>query len=432
MKCHLPANERPRAIMALLLICCLTGLVANDRTSASDPEHALCTLRDGQSFPATLSDVTDTGGAVFEEASGPRTVAMDDLVTWGAYADRSPATHVVMVDGSVLVTDILSIEADAVVVVGRLWQETRLLRSAVRAIVFHPPADPRARDELFFRAVATDRQDERLLLENGDELAGHLPEALRPDAGAFQLTHISWIASDSNQTVDVSVDRLIAVLLAPRPEKLPPASGQETLVGLRDGSLIHVQTMQRGARHLEFQLVAGPRIATEPSATPEGQPWNAVVMLQPFRGPVAYLSDLQPIGYRHIPFLDRTWPYWPDRSVSGGRLRHGGHVWTKGLGMHSSSRLAYETGGQYRELHAEVAIDDGAQRQGSVIYRVYVQTESEEWSMAYESSVVRGGETAVPIRVDLRQAQRVALIVDYADRADQWDHANWLNARLVK
>ena len=100
--------------------------------------------------------------------------------------------------------------------------------------------------------------------------------------------------------------------------------------------------------------------------------------------------------------------------------------------MHSSSRLAYETGGHYRELQAEVAIDDCAQRQGSVIYRVYVQTESDEWSMAYESAVVRGGEPTVPIRVDVHQAQRVALIVDYADRADQWDHANWLNARLVK
>ena len=416
----------------LLVICCLAGLVAHGRAFASDPQHPQCTLRDGQSFTATLSNVTDTSEVVLAEASGPRTVAMDDLVTWGAYADRSQATHIVMVDGSVLVADILSVQAEAVVVVGRLWQETRLPRMAVRAMVFHPPADPRARDELFFRALATDRQDERLLLENGDEVAGHLPDVLRPDAGAFQLTHISWIASDSNQSVDVSMDRLIAVLLKPSQVQLPPAGSQQTLVGLRDGSLIHVQAMQRTARNLEFQLVAGPRIATEPSATPEGQPWHAVVMLQPFRGHVTYLSDLQPLGYRHIPFLEMTWPFRPDRSVSGGRLRHGGDVWAKGLGMHSSSRLAYETGGQYRQLHAEVAIDDCAARQGSVVFRVYVQTEADSWSMAYESGVVRGGEPAVPIRVDLHQAQRVALIVDYADRADQWDHADWINARLVK
>jgi hypothetical protein len=421
------------AITALLIvgICCLAGLASDDRVAASDPDPARLILRDGQSLVATLSDVTDAGEVVFAEASGRRPVAMDDLVTWGAYADRSQATYVVMVDGSVLVTDILSIEADAVTVVGRLWQETRLPRPAIRAIVFHPPADPHARDQLFFRALAIDRHDERLLLENGDELAGHMPEVVRPAAGAFQLTQITWVASDSNQTVDVPLDRLIAVLLAPGEEQSPPAGGNETLVGLRDGSLIHVQAQRRSAQNLEFQLVAGQRIATEPSATPEGEPWNAVVMLQPLRAQVTYLSDLQPLGYRHIPFLEMTWPFRADRSVSGGRLRHAGHVWTKGLGMHSSSRLAYETGGPYRELHAEVAIDDRAGRQGSVIFRVYIQDQADNWSMAYESAVVRGGDPAVPIRVDLRQAMRLALIVDFADRADQWDHANWLNARLV-
>ncbi len=143
--------------------------------------------------------------------------------------------------------------------------------------------------------------------------------------------------------------------------------------------------MRRSAQNLEFQLVAGPRIATEPSATPKGETWNAVVMLQPFRDQVTYVSDLPPLGYRHIPFLDMTWPFRADRSVSGGRLRHAGHVWTKGLGMHSSSRLAYETGGQYQELHAEVAIDDRAGRQGSVIFRVYIQDQTDNWSMAYES-----------------------------------------------
>ena len=98
---------------------------------------------------------------------------------------------------------------------------------------------------------------------------------------------------------------------------------------------------------------------------------------------------------KHIPFLDTSWSYQPDRSVSGGRLRHAGHVWTKGLGMHSSSRLAYETRGQYQELHAELAIDQCAADQGSVVFRVYVQDAAGNWSLAYESGVVRGGDPLV-------------------------------------
>jgi hypothetical protein len=34
--------------------------------------------------------------------------------------------------------------------------------------------------------------------------------------------------------------------------------------------------------------------------------------------------------------------------------------------------------------------------------------------------------------VELKQASRVALLVEYADRGDVLDHANWLNVRLVK
>jgi hypothetical protein len=37
-----------------------------------------------------------------------------------------------------------------------------------------------------------------------------------------------------------------------------------------------------------------------------------------------------------------------------------------------------------------------------------------------------------PISVDLSGAKQLDLVVDYADRADVLDHADWLNARLIK
>jgi hypothetical protein len=189
--------------------------------------------------------------------------------------------------------------------------------------------------------------------------------------------------------------------------------------------------MHPGERNLAFQLAAGPTITTEASAASTDNPWDTVVMLQSLRAQVTYVSDLAVLGYKHIPFLDTSWSYQLDRSVSGGRLRHAGQVWTKGVGMHSSSRLAVETRGQFQQLHAELAIDQFAAQQGSVVFRVYVQDAASRWSLAYESGVVRGGDPLVPIRVDIRSAVCLALIVDFADRADQWDHANWLNARLI-
>jgi hypothetical protein len=161
-------------------------------------------------------------------------------------------------------------------------------------------------------------------------------------------------------------------------------------------------------------------------------PWGDVIMLQPFRSHITYLSDMTNLGYKHVPYLDQEWPYRLDRTLSSGRLRHGGRLWLKGVAMHSSSRLAIETSGIYEEFQAEVGIDESAGRQGSVVFRVYVQDSSGGWRKAYESGVVRGGDARVPVRVNVAGAPRLALIVDFADRGDQWDHALWLNARLVK
>jgi hypothetical protein len=99
--------------------------------------------------------------------------------------------------------------------------------------------------------------------------------------------------------------------------------------------------------------------------------------------------------------------------------------------MHSRSRLVYDLKERFAWLQAELAVDHRAGHSGSIVFRVFTQDESGNWTSAYESEVVRGGQPAVPMRVNVQGAIRLALIVDFADRADQWDHANWLNARLL-
>jgi hypothetical protein len=99
--------------------------------------------------------------------------------------------------------------------------------------------------------------------------------------------------------------------------------------------------------------------------------------------------------------------------------------------MPSASRLAYDVAG-YRKFEAEIAIDDAAGLAGSVVFKVVLEAEPGNWATAYESPVVRGGDAPIPISVDLKGAGRMALLVDFADRGDVCDHANWLHARLTK
>jgi hypothetical protein len=80
-----------------------------------------------------------------------------------------------------------------------------------------------------------------------------------------------------------------------------------------------------------------------------------------------------------------------------------------------------------KRFEAELGIDDSADGQGSVQFRVLVDGKEK-----FASPIVRGGDAPLPISVDIADAQKLELVVDYADRGDVLDHADWLNARLVQ
>ena len=77
-------------------------------------------------------------------------------------------------------------------------------------------------------------------------------------------------------------------------------------------------------------------------------------------------------------------------------------------------------------------LDEQVGASGSVVFRVFVDPGDGMWSAAYESPIMRAGDRAVPVSIDISKAERIALIVDSADRGDLQDHANWLYARLVR
>ena len=153
--------------------------------------------------------------------------------------------------------------------------------------------------------------------------------------------------------------------------------------------------------------------------------------LMSFGPQVTYVSDLTRLDHKHIPYLDMPWGFGVDRNLLGGRLRGGGHVYAKGLGMHSTARLAFPLDRAYRWFEAELAVDDAAGDGGSVNFRVVRAGADGRWQDAYRSPIVRGGDKPIPIRVDLRGATHLVLIVEFADRGDQLDYADWLDARLI-
>ena len=95
--------------------------------------------------------------------------------------------------------------------------------------------------------------------------------------------------------------------------------------------------------------------------------------------------------------------------------------------MHSAARLTYRLDKRYRAFEAAVALDDQVGTGGSVICAVYVDDK-----LAWKSEVIRGGAAPVPVKVDLSGAKRLSLIVEFAERGDELDRVDWLNARLIE
>jgi hypothetical protein len=377
---------------------------------------------DGEPFAAQLAAVDYRWQITFQAPEARRTISAASLVSWGrcVEADRGPV--VVMADGGLMVADVRHVDRENLSAESRLFGPVKLPRSGVAGVIFHLPADRDGRDRIVDRILsaatgATDGRGlmagdaDRLLLVNGDEVAGTIE---RLADGKVRLQgNVGPLELETSRATAVVFRASAALGEGPRGTEFLGAR-----IGFRDGTRLRVSSLVVGENSLRATLPGGMALNAAP---------KELVFLQPFGGQVVYLSDLKPEGYRHVPFLSLAWPYRTDRNVAGGMLRGGGAVCLKGLGMHSASRLSYVLSGPFRRFQADLAVDDRTNGGGSVGFRVFV-----DGQVRYTSPIVRGGQAPVPVSVDLVGAKRIDLVVDYADRADEQDHANWLNARLVR
>ncbi len=254
--------------------------------------------------------------------------------------------------------------------------------------------------------------EDRVWLDSGDTLDGRLVK-LQDRVLTFET---------AGEAIEIEAGRVAAVALA----------GQETkptgrmAIGLEDGTLLYARQASMTPDSLSVTLDSGEEL--------RGGSGRAVWFVQSLSPNIQYLSDLEPLDYQHTPYLSVPWPLSPDHGLTGQQLQAGGRRYLKGLAMHSASRVVYRLAGDWRRFEAELAIDQDAGRAtpgGSVTFRVLVARDA-GFEPAYESPILRAGDKPLPISVDVSGAKAIALLVDFADYGDQQDHADWLDARLVK
>ena len=115
-----------------------------------------------------------------------------------------------------------------------------------------------------------------------------------------------------------------------------------------------------------------------------------------------------------------------NRSVDNNPLKIGGQTYSHGLGTHSNAMTVYALGGRYRQFEAECGVDSEVGEHGSCTFQVWA-----DGKKLFDSGMMRGGEPAKKVAVDLRRKAQLVLIVTDAGDGMSNDHADWANARLV-
>jgi hypothetical protein len=135
------------------------------------------------------------------------------------------------------------------------------------------------------------------------------------------------------------------------------------------------------------------------------------------------------VAVSSLPFLTATNGWGPvERDTSNGEasagdgkpMTIGGVSYAKGLGVHAASDVQLYLAGTCTRLTASVGVDGEMGNGGSVTFSVAV-----DGTTKVTTPVVRGGQAAVPIDVDVTGAQVLDLLVGDGGDGNGQDHADW-------
>jgi NPCBM/NEW2 domain-containing protein len=367
------------------------------------------------------------------------------------FPSAARAELVYTADGRALYGQVRVGAAATVVVDGGDGSPVTLRREEVSSIEFRPPAP----DE-------SHASSPLVVLRNGDHFSGPLRQLWPPAVsrgGATVVVPPSWVAA-------VRIKPGAAAGTAGELDVVELSNGDRVegrVEGFRDGRLqvsapigalsidphrIRGLILARGDAPLDpapgiqvtLETMAGERLTGEwlaltsseirlkPSWGPEmAVPLERATRLTVLNGRLVFLSDIHPTEVQETPFFDTPHPFRVDRSQGGRPLRLGGRVYARGLGVHARSALTYALAGSFKTFATTLGVDSEVGNGGSVIFRIVGDDKP-----LYESPIFRGGDTPLPVTVDVSGILLLRLEVDEAENADVADHADWAEARLMK
>jgi Gpi18-like mannosyltransferase len=135
-----------------------------------------------------------------------------------------------------------------------------------------------------------------------------------------------------------------------------------------------------------------------------------------------YLSDLSPIK------AAQDWgKLQKNRSVNKNYLKVHGYHFRKGLGTHANSTIEYFVNKRWKYLEGFCGIDDEENKGNKVEFIIYADGKE-----VYRTETVKGWGNPRYFIVPIKKVNKLKLVVRDGGDGINFDHADWLNIRLLK
>lgn len=316
-------------------------------------------------------------------------------------AKKRPIQATLAPEGSVGADDVLI--SDEKVRLVRDGKELPIRIDAIRSLRF----DPTVSQPLFDKAVASPLPNSDRIFFLGEEKKLDAVNGMIESLTANELT-FTW----DKQTRKLPRDQVWGVVFA------GTSAGKRSpvVVHLRDGAVLpgtltalstEAASLTVGGAKLEIPIADLARIE--------------------FRSPrVAFLSDLKPVSEEHRPLLTAPRPWQRDLAANGRPLTLIDKVYTKGVGVHSFTKLEFDADEKFDKLVGVLGIDASASGRGDCVF--VVQGDGNELF----SRRIRGTEPPFALQLEIRGVKRVALIVEPGADLDLADYADWCEIRFLK
>lgn len=399
-----------RILMVWSVLCC--GCLVASRGSAEEivsVVEATSVTRIGGTLRTWTSErLTIEGDASHE-------LPLDEVVS--LQFDRKPATFsggeslVLLANGDRLVARPTTVSDDVLTAVwkrGASQTDLKLPLETVTAVIFDLPVAKADRQRLFADLQTLPPGDDIVLLANGDRTQGEFEKL----DGVFVELKLA------TGSLKLDRSRVRAIRFNPELTSAPKVAGRRLVISLVDGSRLTATSAELQASELKLTTTSKQTLAL---------PLASVVSCHVYGSRVIPLTDREPTEVSFVPYLAARWPLVKHANVLHGPLSLRGIEYGAGLGMHSRMSVTYALSGNEREFRATVGVDDNANGAGSVRFAVEL-----DGQRTWTSDEITGRSTPLDIPpVAIRGAKRLTLLVDFGQKADVSDYANWCDAVLI-